>query len=130
LKHHGTTMLLQTQVKKRIRKTTKSREITISVFADYSKAFDTKYAFLQFLKIVFKISTVTNSKTPSKLLWFFLSSLLWLILGPILFSICVGDMSTIVKNSQCLQYVDDSNIYQHCKPVEIDTYCENTPLLK
>ena len=37
------------------------------------------------------------------------------ILGPVLFNLCVADMSHIVPKCQCLQYADDTTIYTHCK---------------
>jgi hypothetical protein len=41
------------------------------------------------------------------------------ILGPILFNIYVSDMNETCKNSTCLQYADDSDLYKHCKPQDI-----------
>ena len=37
------------------------------------------------------------------------------ILGPILFNLCVVDMSSITTNSNCIQYTDDSTLYRSCK---------------
>ena len=36
------------------------------------------------------------------------------ILGPILFNLCVADMTNILSESQCIQYADDSTIYKSC----------------
>ena len=38
------------------------------------------------------------------------------ILGPVMFNIYVADLSEVVKNSTCVQYADDSSLYDHCKP--------------
>ena len=43
------------------------------------------------------------------------------ILGPVLFKLCIGDMSNITPNSMCMQYADDSTLYQACKINQKDT---------
>ena len=37
------------------------------------------------------------------------------ILGSILFSLCVVDMSQMTPESECLQYADDTTLYRACK---------------
>ena len=37
------------------------------------------------------------------------------ILGPILFNLCVEDMSQLTPESECLQYADDTTLYGACK---------------
>ena len=37
------------------------------------------------------------------------------ILGPILFNVCVADMSQITPESECLQYEDDTALYRAYK---------------
>ena len=44
------------------------------------------------------------------------------ILGPILFNLCVADMSSITPNSNCIQYADYSTLYRSCKINKKDTY--------
>ena len=44
------------------------------------------------------------------------------ILGPILFNLCVADMTNILSESQCIQYADDSTIYRSCKAKEVTKY--------
>ena len=43
------------------------------------------------------------------------------ILGPILFNLCVADMSSITPNSNCIQYADDLTLYRSCKINKKDT---------
>ena len=43
------------------------------------------------------------------------------ILGPVLFNLCIADMSNITPNSMCMQYADDSTLYQACKINQKDT---------
>ena len=49
------------------------------------------------------------------------------ILGPILFNLCVADMSRITPNSNCIQYADDSITHRNCK---IQQYPNGIYLLK
>ena len=44
------------------------------------------------------------------------------ILGPILFNLCVADMTNILSESKCFQYTDDSTIYRSCKAKEACKY--------
>ena len=37
------------------------------------------------------------------------------ILGPILFNLCVADISQITPENECLQYADDTTLYRACK---------------
>ena len=46
------------------------------------------------------------------------------ILGPILFNLCVADMTNILSESQCIQYANDSPIYKGCKANEV-TKCSS-----
>ena len=46
------------------------------------------------------------------------------ILGPILFNLCVADMTNNLSESQCIQYADDSTIYKSCKANEV-TKCSS-----
>jgi len=42
------------------------------------------------------------------------------ILGPVLFNLCVADMHSILpEHISCLQYADDSTIYDHCNVKKI-----------
>ena len=41
------------------------------------------------------------------------------ILGPILFNLCVADMTNILSENQCIQYAEDSAVYRSCKANEI-----------
>ena len=46
------------------------------------------------------------------------------ILGPILFNLCVANMTNNLSESQCIQYADDSTIYKSCKANEV-TKCSS-----
>ena len=41
---------------------------------------------------------------------------------PMLFNLCVDDMSNITPNSNCVQQIDDSTIYRSCKINQKDTF--------
>ena len=47
------------------------------------------------------------------------------ILGPLLFNICVADISDCLPNFACLQFTDDSTIYQHCSLKDLETWFVN-----
>ena len=116
----------------------KQSELTMAVFTDYSKAFDT----IDFLTLIQKMQSLNFSM--DFLYWVFnylthtqhfvqidsnYSSLLTAkygvpqgsILGPIFSNLCVADMSSITPNSNCIQYADDSTLYRSCKINEKDT---------
>ena len=46
-------------------------------------------------------------------------------MGPVLFNLCVVDMNDCLLNCTCLQYADDSTIYQHSRVQDLKTYCVN-----
>ena len=108
-------------------------EITISVFADYSKAFDS----IDFKRLLRKLTNLNIDKSFLQWMANYLSdrqhyvqidnkksSMLIVgfgvpqvsILGPIIFNLYVSDLSEQVKYSKTLQYADDTNIYIHSKP--------------
>ena len=131
-KNHSTALLLKPHDD--IKKAIKSSEVTIAILTDYSKAFDT----IDFSILIKEMDTLNFSKRF--LYWIFnyltdrrhfvqidsrISNILITnlgvpqgsirILGPILFNLCVADMTNILSESQCIQYVDDSTIYKSCK---------------
>ena len=110
----------------------KKSEITIAIFADHSKAFDT----IDFYTLIQKIHTFNFSKYF--LYWAMnyltfqqhfvqidahFSTLLTSefgvpqgsTLGPILFNLCAVDMLQMTPESKCLQYADDTTLYRACK---------------
>ena len=128
-KNHSTATLLK--LHDEIKKAMKSSEVTIAIFTDYSKAFDT----IDFSILLKKMHTLNFSK--HFLYWIFnyltdrrhfvqidssISNILITsfgvpqrsILGPILFNLCVADMTNNLSESQCIQYADDSTIYKSC----------------
>ena len=116
----------------------KQSELTMAVYSHYSKAFDT----IDFSTLIQKMHSLNFS--TDFLYWVFnylthrkhfvqidsnCSSLLTAtygtpegsMLGPILFNLCVADMSSITPKSNCIQYTDDSTLYQSCKINQKDT---------
>ena len=109
----------------------------MAVFTDYSKAFDT----IDFFTLIQKMHSLNFS--TDDLYWVFnylthrrhlqidsnCSSLLTAqyrvlqgsILGPILFNLCVVDISSVTPNSNHMQYADDPTLYQSCKINQKDT---------
>ena len=113
-------------------------ELTMAVFTDYSKAFDTIDIFTliqkmhslnfstDFLYWVFNYLThrqhfVQIDSNCSSLLTAKYGVPQGSILGPILFNLCVADMSSITPNSNCIQYANDSTLYRSCKINKKDT---------
>lgn len=110
-------------------------EITLSVMADYSKAFDT----VDYETLLNKLHSFRFSRDALLLLMSYLSNrkqyvrvhvnssdLLQVtngvpqgsILGPMLFNIYVSDMCR-QTNGSCLQYADDTSLYHHAKPKDL-----------
>jgi len=139
-KNHSTTTLLL-KLYDDIKCSMQRSELTVAIFADYSKAFDT----IDFYTLISKMHTLNFSKPFLSWIFNYLSHRQHFvqidtnlstnlisnygvpqgsILGPILFNLCVTDMNNLVPESECIQYADDSTIYQHCKPSDI-TKCIN-----
>ena len=133
-KNHSTTTLLM-KLYEDIKTSMNKSEITIAIFADYFKAFHT----IDFYSLIQKMHTFNFSKnflywTMNYLIFrqYFVqieahfSTLLTsefgvsqgYILGPILFNLCVADMSQMTPESECLQYEDDTTLYRACKASE------------
>ena len=116
----------------------KQSELTMAVFTDYSQTFDAK----DFSTLIQKMDSLNFS--TDFLYWVFnylthrqhfvqidsnCSSLLTAkygvpqgsILVPILFNLCVADMSSITPNCNCIQYADNSTLYRTCKTNQKDT---------
>jgi len=110
----------------------KRSEISVAIFADYSKAFDTIdfYILLQkmhqlnfstdflhwiFNYLSFRQHFVQIDSQHSSLLTSNYGVPQGSILGPVLFNLCVAEMSKITPNSECIQYADDSTLYRSCK---------------
>ena len=114
----------------------KKGEITISVFADYSKAFDTiEYGLLlkklhqlnfskEFLSWILSYLTdrrhyvQIDDKMSERLLTGF-GVPQGSILGPVLFNLYVADLTDHLETSKSLQYADDTSIYKHCRPSDV-----------
>lgn len=111
-------------------------EVTLAVMADYSKAFDT----VDFETLIEKLHKIGFSKNATLLISSYLTDRLQFvqidsncskklvvtngvpqgsILGPILFNIYVHDLNDNITGS-CMQYADDTNIYDSFKPDHLD----------
>ena len=111
------------------------------IFNEHLKAFDT----IDFSVLIKKMHTLNFSK--HFLYWIFnylldrwhliqidssISNILITNLGipqgsilePIVFKLCVADLTNILSESQCIQYTDDSTIYRSCKAKEV-TKCSS-----
>ena len=117
----------------------KRNDVTMALFTDYSKAFDTIgfYTLMQkmhslnfsseFLNRVFNYLihiqhfVLIDSNCSS-----FLTAKYGVpqvsILGFILFNLCVTDMSSITPNNSCIQHAYDSTIHRSCKINQKDTF--------
>ena len=135
-KSHSTTCCLM-KLKDDIINAMNEGEITISVFADYSKAFNT----IDFKRLLRKLTNVNIDKSFLHWMANYLSdcqhyvqidnkksSMLTVgfgvpqgsILGPIIFNLYVSVISEQVKYSKTLQYADDTKIYIHSKANELE----------
>ena len=110
-------------------------EVTLSILADFSKAFDTvDYTVLikklrklnmstEFLHLILSYISdrsqyvqIGSNKSCYKKINFGVPQ--GSILGPILFNIYVSDMKNEFE-PPCIHYADDTNFYEHCKVSEI-----------
>ena len=139
--HSSITLLLKLQDD--IQKAMNRNEVTLSLFADYSKAFDTvshkvllrKLHSLQFSQSSLHLMNsylsnrkqfvqIDDKRSPLTNVTFGVPQ--GSILGPILFNLYVYDLS---ENStgQYLQFADDTTLYRHCKVKDI---IENAKILE
>ena len=123
------------KIKSDILKAMDTGEITLSVMADFSKAFDT----VDFETLIRKLHQLNFSKSSLLILSSYLSNRKQFvqindkeskkltvlngvpqgsILGPFLFNIYVHDMSANT-DAECIQYADDTSLYRHTKPREL-----------
>ena len=135
--HSTTTALLK--FKDDISKAMKKGEITLAVFADFSKAFNTvdpevlinKLSKMNFSKsfLHWLISYLPNreqfvqinDKISSKAIICF-GVPQGSLLGPVLFNLHVADMHQNVHlKEECLQYSNHSTLYHHCRIEELET---------
>ena len=110
-------------------------EVTLSLFADNSEAFDTvdhktllhKLHSLQFshssLHLMNSYLTerkqsvqIDDKRSPLARVYYGVPQ--GSILGPILFNLYVHDLSES-STGACLQFADDTTLYRHCKPKDI-----------
>ena len=138
-KNHSTATLLA-KLRDDIKKVMKASEITLTVFTDYSKSFDT----IDFSVFIKKMHSLNFSKRF--VYWIFsylidrqhfvqidsnISNILYTnfgvpqesILGHVLFNLCVTDMKNILDGGKCIQYPDDSAIF--CFKIKNINKCSN-----
>ena len=132
--HSSTTLILK--LRDDIQRALNKSEVSISVFADYSKAFDT----VHYKHLIEKLSLLKFSISSIHLIYNYLTNRKQFvqvddvkstsnqvnygvpqgsILGPILFNLYVHDMSRQLK-STCIQFADDTSIYRSCKVKDIN----------
>ena len=138
-KGHSTNTLLL-KLRDDIKRAMNTSEVTIAVLLDFSKAFDT----IDHLTLLRKLHNMNFSVHSLKLIHSYLSERKQYvqvddkssstqlnifgvpqgsILGPVLFNLYIVDL---IDNIDCnsLQYADDSTLYQHCKPNNLNTCTE------
>ena len=126
-----------------IRKAMNKNEVTLSLFADYSKAFDAvdyktllhklhslqlSYSSLHLMSsyLIERKQFVQNDDKRSPLAKVYYGVPQGSIFGPILFNFYIHDLSE-GSTGKCLQFIDDTTLYRHCKAKDIT---ENTKLLE
>ena len=131
-KGHSTAVILLKLKDDILKAMKKKREITLTVFTDYLKSFDT----VDFEVLLSKLHRVGF---PKKFLIWTYSSLegrqqfvrigdrksgrlpvafgvpQGSILGPVLFNLYMADLQDEKSDCNYLQYADDTSLYQHCK---------------
>ena len=134
--HSTTTVLLR--IRDGIIKAMKRGEVTLTILANFSKAFDTikyktvlkKLNYLGFSRsfLNWTIEYLTDrwnfvqvdDKTSDRLRVKF-GVLQGSIMGPLIFNLYVADLHARV-NMQCHQYADDTTLHVHCKPSNLGSY--------
>ena len=131
-----TTVLLG--IRDDIIRTMKRGEVTLMVLADFSKAFDTikyktvleKLSLLGFSKEYLKwtIQYLTGRKhfvqvdeKTSELCTVSFGVPQGSIMGPLIFNLYVADLQSYVRGDKCHQYADDTTLYTHCKPADLQS---------
>ena len=139
--HSSLTLLLKLQGD--IQKAMNRNKVTLSLFADYSKAFDT----VDHNTLVHKLYSLQFSHSPLHLINSYLTERKQFvqiddkrlplarvyygvpqgsILEPIFFNLYVHDLSES-SSGECLQFADDTTLYRHCRVKDIT---ENAILLE
>ena len=141
-KSHSTTTILL-KLRDDIIKAMNRGEITMAIFADYSKAFDTvNYSTIlqNLINLGFEKSSVklicsylcerrqyvqVNDKSSQrKLVEFGVPQ--GSVLGPILFNLYVSDLQNLIETNIC-QYADDTTCYENFRPSQLN---QNTSKLE
>ena len=135
--HSTTTALLG--IRDDIKRATKSKEVTLMVLADFSKAFDTvcfKTTLKKFYKLGFsknylkwllsylsgrtQFVQIDDTKSHLKFSQFGIPQ--GSILGPMIFNLYVSDLrDNLDLSTSCSQYADDTSLYTHCAVRELES---------
>ena len=135
-KGHSTAVVLL-KLKDDILKAMKKGEITLAVFTDYSKAFDTvdfqvllnklhrlgfpkKFLIWTYSYLEGRQQFVQIDDRKSGLLPVAFGVPQGSILGPVLFNLYMADLQDEKSDCNYLQYADDTSLYQHCKVKNLD----------
>lgn len=120
-----------------VRKAIDDRKLTILILFDFSKAFDT----IPHLRLLEKLKTIGFSSSALKLIHSYLSGRKQVVvdgnsfsstlnttcgvpqgsvLGPLLFSIFINDIAVSLRYSKHIIFADDTQIYLHCYPSQLN----------
>ena len=137
--HSTTTLLLK--IRDDILKAMKKGELTLAIFSDYSKAFDT----VSFSTILTKLNKIGFDRKALLLMANYLTDRKQFVqiddkvssfgtclfgvpqgsvLGPILFNLYVADLQDSDLGPVC-QYADDTTQYEHFRPSKLQTAVEH-----
>ena len=133
-KYHSTDTLLL-KIRDDILTSMDKGEVTLAMYVDYSKAFDT----VDYKLLLTKLHKLGFSKESTLWMLSYLSDRKQFVqvngetstlgnvnfgvpqgsvLGPILFNLYTTDIQDVIDGSIC-QYADDTTLYGHCKPKDI-----------
>ncbi len=139
--HSTTTVLLN--IRDNVLRAMKRGEVTLMVLADFLKAFNT----IKYKTVLTKLSQLGFSNDYLKWTVNYLTERQHFvqiddktsclcpvnfgvpqgsILGPLIFNLYIADLQSYVEK-KCHQYADDTTLYAHCKPENLQDAVAGTP---